>query len=498
MSYYKIGNPKNPAEINRKIATPKIGSFFYVVNNTPYYNSPTSSSPAGYVTFSDTYKVFKKKLTGVKIGGQNAFISKVNSKDVYFRPTDLYIKVEDGSNKIFYGDTKTTKTGAKSGASIPIDSSSTPTLNELIKDDKTIESKNINTIILTDPNNNSKTKDPFTINQTAREAFHNDVEIKRVIQNLGIVDREESDGKHPILHTHFDRNGCVDPYNGFVGSKEYVFFTRPDLHLFEDIDEAAGLNPEIAKLPLFADLYDRYPYAFEVLQSSSMKLSSPFITLLTNTIASPIEVPDISARDIETGTNAYGTNIHYRGTSHPSDENCSLSTEFTDNRFLEVFSLFKLYDEYEKQKLLGYITPRTLTYIQNRILSDQIAIFKIIVAEDGESILYMAKYTGCIPNNVPTSVFSDLTSVRGNFNFSINWHAHFFEDFDLDILSDFNTIVRPYIETKGQQYYDHDIPIYDPVTKMINGQWANIPYIYDAGTSKSRHENMRRYKLKWR
>ena len=254
----------------------------------------------------------------------------------------------------------------------------------------------------------------------------------------------------------------------------------------------------------FDDVKDRYIEILRLLQSSHFKNRSPFITLLSNTINAPVELPSISAtKNIETGANAFGTTITYRGTSHPTDEAVTFSTEFVDNRYLETFMYFKIFDEYEKQKLLGRVTPVNKRYIYDKILSDQIAIYRIDVAEDGESILYFAKWTGCFPTNVPSDVLSDIENITGNLTLNISWHAQFFDDMDLNILSDFNALVA----RRAPQYFKDetdksDIPLYDPVTHMSNGEWAHVPYIAtikETNESKlNRIDKMRKLKLRWR
>lgn len=357
-------------------------------------------------------------------------------------------------------------------------------------------------ILIEDPTPASgKKKSAFTLSDKGRKMFNDDEQIKKIIENMGIVNRENTSESSIRLYHKFDRNGCVDPYNGFVGAKSYTFFTRPDLHIFKSID-STELNPELMATSFFADVKDRYIDILQTMQSSHFKNTSPFITLLSNTISSPVELPSILAnRNIETGTNAFGTTITYRGTSHPSDEALSFSTEFIDNRYLEVFMYFKIFDEYEKQKLLGRVTPVTRRYIHDKILSDQISIFRIDVAEDGESILYFAKWTGCFPTNVPTDTLSSIEDLSGNLTLNIQWYAQFFEDFDMRILSDFNSII---LRRCPEAFRDgvKDIPLYDPTTGMSNGAWATVPYIAvlkDTTDVKLTRENrLRQLKLKWR
>ena len=478
------------------------GDKISIKTNSPMYNSlddcKNGSNATAKAAENSNYTVLQN---GIRIRG-------TSSDPIYAYQIECYIPVKDDRS-------------ACSGAVAPINlNGGTPTqirTNVSATQYGSFSSENINigdvdtlSPLVNDPYGKNSV---YTLSDKARKDFVTNDEIKQSVFNMGIIDREDRDikdsSKDLLLYNKFDRNGCVDPYNGFVGSKEYVFFTRPDLHLFADTLSTDSLNPELIKLPLFEDYFERYPHIFKMLQSSCQNKgapgNSPFINILTNTIASPVQLPDLQAKLLETGANAYGTKISYRGTSHPSDEDISFSTDFIDNRYLEVFTLFKLYDEYEKQKNLGYITPRTPQYVVNKILYDQISIFKIVVAEDGESLLYFAKWTGCVPTNVPTDSLSDMSSISGNLNISINWHAAFFEDMDKEILQDFNAVVLNHIgETRIRADADNDIKLFDPVTNMSNGAWATYPFIAsinledDNGLELTRLKKMRRYKLKWR
>lgn len=441
------------------------------VGSTPYRRNNS-----GTETIEAVKTIKNKKYYQISIK-KNAYLVPADSKSIS--------KVEPESNS--------TGTSSKNNKTIAV-------TNDITKLDTIADPKHYSDMV----NDPTKTTEPFTLSDQARTAFINNADIQKSIENMGIVNREKT--STPLIFHKFDRIGCVDPYNGFVGSKEYVFFTRPDLHLFETTN-GDQLNSELANLPLFNDIFDRYPDTMYSLQSSCSKNRAPFICLLSNTISSPLEVPSINANNsIETGANAYGTKLSYRGTSHPSDENITINIEFTDNRYLEVFMLCKLYDEYEKQKLLGYITPRSHWYMLHKILSDAISIFKIVVAEDGESILYYAKYTGCTLVSTPTEHMSDIGSITGNFTFSTTWHCEFFDDLDMEILSDFNAVVLRRMEKFGLNKRGNrgeEIQLYDPVAGMSNGEWATFPYIarikdIDGMADNARLLKMRRLKLKWR
>ncbi len=485
----------------------KRGDKVRIKNGCPYAVSPTklsdkSGSTVSHINMAGSYED-KQIVDGPwRVGGTDSNPTYAYGIYIYLNGKQVIVYVDEGCTNYV----SKVPAQAPNNSATSIDGNTKTAVEEYMKTYSSGSSKtnkgNYSNLV-NDPTTSS---DVYTLSLKARSDFLNNSDIRQSIFNMGIVDREGRDAedrsKDLLLYNKFDRNGCVDPYNGFIGSKEYVFFTRPDLHLFNNTS-GGSINEELLKLPFFEDCYDRYPHLFDFLQSSCQNNKSPFITILTNTISAPISLPDVNMqRPLETGANAYGTKITYHGTSHPSDEDITFTTEFTDNRYLETFMLFKLYDEYEKQKVLGWITPTKPSYTTNKILSDQISIFKIVVAEDGESILYFCKWTGCIPTTVPTDSLSDMSSINGNLNISIQWHASFFDDFDKDILQDFNAVVSNHVGLANiRRDEGKDIKLFDPVTGMSNGEWANYPYIAQAssnGLELDRLAKMRQYKLKWR
>src|SRR5699024_4748182 len=129
--------------------------------------------------------------------------------------------------------------------------------------------------------------------------------------------------------------------------------------------------------------------------------------LLSNAVTSSLELPGISADYIDTAKNVYQTSISYRGTSFKSDQDFEFSLDFKDSKFLDVYMYFKMYDEYERLKWLGQVSPK-LEYIKNKILHDQFSIYKFIVAEDGMTLLYFARVTGVYPTSVPREAMSNI------------------------------------------------------------------------------------------
>ena len=153
----------------------------------------------------------------------------------------------------------------------------------------------------------------------------------------------------------------MDPFFQIGTTKEYVFFVKPDLHIF-NLDKSTFFEP-ISRNPFFVDLRyrggnsGRYMKVLKNLQKSAADNDDncPFIRAFTNKIRSSVDLPDIQASDQETASNQFGTKITYRKSSISSDEGFDFTTEFEDNKFLEIYTWFKAYDEYERMKYKGYI-----------------------------------------------------------------------------------------------------------------------------------------------
>lgn len=316
--------------------------------------------------------------------------------------------------------------------------------------------------------------------------------LAHFLRSQGIIIDDSND---KLRHTHFNRFSFLDPYITIGGSKEYLFFTKPDLNL---VASKNSLNSDIKTIPYFSNIFKRYPQIIHQLQFSSSSSNNPFMPLLTNSVASSLDLPSISNELVETAVNIYGTSISYRGLSNKSSENVDFSLDFRDGIDLEVYNLFKTWDMYNELKCKGLISgpPGSKTknssndYRNYKILHDQIAIYKFIVADDLETIIYYACFYGCFPKSTPRESFSDVSN--GYMTYSVEWHSQFVYDLDPLILRDFNII--SYNHWKDKYKKDGVMPIWNNRYNEINGGFRKCPLIVEEwdGTSK-----MYRPKLKW-
>ena len=251
--------------------------------------------------------------------------------------------------------------------------------------------------------------------------------------------------------------------------REYLFFTKPDLNILKD---DTTLSDAFNYDDFWIHMYKHYrrviadlSLASETRRQDVIEDKNLFIPMLTNFVASNLDLPGVSAETTETSSNIYGTNIQYRKTSLKSDENYDFSLDFIDIPTLDLYHFFKMWDQYTTYKDLGMVGPRdyenpkqseypgylnTGYYRQNKVLHDQISIYKFIVnGDDMETILYYAKLTGCFPKSVPREVFGNFKG-EGPLMYSIDWHAQFVEDMKPAILKEFNAICRAYFQQTGR------------------------------------------------
>lgn len=332
----------------------------------------------------------------------------------------------------------------------------------------------------------------LTINSNSSLKFNSSSsDVKAAVMAHGIYDRYDMQ-----WHKKFTRFGIIDPNNAMTNTREYIFITKPDLCLF-DIN-GSGVNPILSNNLFFVDAISRYTDMAKQLQSSVSAGDGPFMNVLSNSVTSSLEIPGITAEDIETAGNIMGTRMSYRGTSYKSDVNTDFNLEFEDTKYLDIYMLFKMYDEYEKLKWNAALdftkcgSDKWQNYIINKVLHDQVSIYKFVVAEDGYRIIYWARITGCYPNSIPRDAFGDMSG-GGPQKLTIGWRGHFVRDMDPVIIYQFNQIVSGMVSKSSG-----DLPLFNNSGHIMEGTWASIPYIHVQNVATASHGTRKEYYLRWR
>lgn len=307
-------------------------------------------------------------------------------------------------------------------------------------------------------------------------------DLKDALNSVHIYKRNEIE-----KYTKFSRFGYFDPYSVNTTTREYVFFTKPDLHLF---DGKGVLSSELKNYTFFQTAFNNYREVMEELQTTFINDGRPFVNILTNTINSKINLDDISMDNLESAANIAGTKLIYPLATTGSSNNVDFSAEFIDTKYLDVYMFFRIWYEYELLKVSGAITPPDKNYIINRIAHNLSSCYKIIVGEDGETIIHWTKFWGIYPTSIPRGTLSEIPD--GKVTMPVSFKAQWVEDMDGAILTDFNKLTA-YISTDETK----DIPIYNTAENMnmVDGRWCSRPYII---ASRSSIDNRKVYKLKWR
>ena len=171
----------------------------------------------------------------------------------------------------------------------------------------------------------------------------------------------------------------------------------------------------------------------------SAHTSSPFMKILSNKFVN-IDIKDTSLASKTLGETFYGYKMELPGPMVDSINGGQFSITFQETRDLAIAKIFKVWTDYMENVSRGIFSPSNEARRQ-KILDYTTSVYYFLLDFDGESIQYYAKYTGCMPLNVPYSNFQqevggnhEPTQLGIDFNYSMK------EDMNPAILSDFNMV----------------------------------------------------------
>lgn len=300
---------------------------------------------------------------------------------------------------------------------------------------------------------------------------------------------------HNNRFNKFARYGLLDPYNAIHGVREYLFFTKPDLHIF-DTKSTFKLYEPLSKSDFFSHALASNPESLLSLQQTfnttnrsaypnQFNPASLYMPILTNQVASSLELPDIVATETGNNTNLYQITTTYRDSSEISDNQFEFTLEFLDTKYLDVYMLFKAYDEFCREEFRRQIRPTKYSYIEDMVNSKQFSIFKIVV-DDLDNILYYGKVIGVYPLNVPRSSLSNIES--GPLRLNISFKGQFVQDSRPIFLKEINNLTAVSLNIKpatldlamGNDDTRSKLLLsqYDMENSVPNTEWGMYPYIY--------------------
>ena len=331
----------------------------------------------------------------------------------------------------------------------------------------------------------------------------------------------------------FSRFGRLLDLHGRINPcREYLFFVKPDLHICKNMKEEAlydselgknknfqfpsdggkirvidglYLNPQLGNSPYFRSLYQTNNDVLKELQYSID--SRPFSCLLSSSVNSPLSMDESSAKTMDNMSTLFGTTYNYLQDSIASDESYSFSLEFVDDKYLNTYHFFKAYSMYHNLRRTGHVTPPSSSYYQKRRLHNTMGIYKFIVTEDTQTLLYWAYFWGVIPTNCPRDVFGDPSfSGENGLSFTIQFEAAFVDDLNPYILENFNNLMvkqaaslvqREYLPLtwiEKESFSGNSIPVTE---YHVDGTLPSFALVFPTINGAKSSNPHRGYKLLW-
>lgn len=344
--------------------------------------------------------------------------------------------------------------------------------------------------------------------------------VSNIIKGKGLYPNSDI---RKLKYESFSRFGrMLDGHDRLNDCREYLFFVKPDLHIAKittgNSNQTTGMeiNPELEDRDYFMDLVELYPDVVRELQLSAPGNGSkdPFSRLLSFTVNSNLSMPGVDVSSIDGPSTVYGTSIEYMGNSESSNENHSFDLEFVDSKELEVFHFFKAYQEYQIAKKYGIVRPphpwngskpMASHYTKNKVLHNTMGIYKFIVSEDMETLIYWAYFWGVYPTSYPRDSFND-PSFDG-LSFSVSFKAAFVEDMTRSILTNFNSLMGDVTGSRLLRTYSNSISGIENKDNAGNkslsyesgvdiGQLAKKAHIVKSKPERG-HGGRPKYKLLW-
>lgn len=287
------------------------------------------------------------------------------------------------------------------------------------------------------------------------------------------------------LSHQFNRFKTAFPDYHLNKSFSHVFFTRPDLNLFNGMAGKLTLSDQVKNDPLFYFLFNNYAATITAL-SQRFTTDHPFIPFLSNA-ANSFEVGDEFIKTQEHGETLTGYKLQYGMDNIQSNTAGTFIISYTDDMNFSIYKIHKAWIEYISKVYRGEISPGR-HYILRRIIDYACSAYYFVCGPDGETILFWSKYFGVFPTNTPASAssWSRGSSVKMP-EFNINYAYAFKEDYNPLSLAEFNLINRD--NRLNKQYKK----MYEPILAQTGIAMSGAPFIETVKDAYGRYQ----YKLRF-
>ena len=241
---------------------------------------------------------------------------------------------------------------------------------------------------------------------------------------------------------YYNRYKIQNPNDALTKAFGHVFFVRPDCNIYADGSTGANASPTLAdNLKNLSEYYYALQHAPELLRELTQGKAGydhEFMMFLSNK-AKSFETSDEYVEDESYGDALTGHKVAYGKNNIKSKAAGEISIKYTDDKYLHIYHLHKLWTDYISHVYRGKVWP-DINYVKNKILDYPTCLYYILTAEDGETIIFWSKYYGVFPTKTPSSnlMFDDSQRIS-NPEYTISYKYSWKEDFNPLSLVEFNT-----------------------------------------------------------
>lgn len=294
----------------------------------------------------------------------------------------------------------------------------------------------------------------------------NDI-VNKLNKSLNLPDEDLNSYAKIVNHDikYYNRFKIANPNTKLQKGFPHVFFVSPMCNILLSNGQ---LNKQFADVDLYGHILKTSPKVLQEISRFNSKVTD-FSMLLSNYAKS------FSLSDEYIGTDTYGRTytgykISYGKNDIESKTSGSFDVTFSDTRNLDIYKLNRAWVEYISGVYRGQYSPRNED-ILNKVLDYAGALYYILTAEDGETIIFWTKYYGVFPSTIPSTQYSwGSGNTVTDTDLSVTYQYSFKEDYDPQSLVEFNMNAR----AGNVKSY---LPIYDKNLGTIGTTYAKRPYI---------------------
>jgi len=310
---------------------------------------------------------------------------------------------------------------------------------------------------------------------------------EKLIHSLGLYEGGAYDYLK-LSATKYNRFKLPTPDSQLQRTFAHVFFVKPQCNIMLDDSTGQSMTGQFENNPDYMYAASNSPYIIKELSKSANNQDTQFSFILSNAAKS------FSLSDEYINTDTYGTGytgykVSYGKHGVESRTASDFTVTFQDDRNLSIYRLLKLWVDYIEGVYTGTYYP-TDTTIVNHMLDYVGAVYYILTAEDGETILFWSKYYGVYPSSIPSTQYSWsagtlLSQISLDVKFNYSWK----EDYNINAITEFNynSSLGNFATSKQVKY----LPVYNEEFGTAGQTWVGRPFIQTVYEGGSGYKNGR-------